>query len=195
MSTDTPEPPHPSAAFLADKGPGSEYHLTLLMAPHQLHAVVGQDRQHLLAFARDVWAAALAAPAAAEQPVAWIRHEWSGTGRRELSFEGPPTPRPVRDEVVNPIWTPLYAAAELERLRAEAAANFLRAREWAERCGAAQAEVEALRAERQPLTAEQVRGLMREAGYSDAPAQSKADFINGLRHGERAHGIAMKEQP
>lgn len=68
MTTPTPDLPHPSAAFLADKSPGSEYHLTLLMAPHQLHAVTGQDRQHLLAFARDVWAAALAAQSA---PPGW----------------------------------------------------------------------------------------------------------------------------
>ncbi len=39
-------------------------------------------------------------------PVAWIEHEWSGTGLRKLHFERhDPT---VRDEVVNPIWTPLY---------------------------------------------------------------------------------------
>lgn len=38
--------------------PGSELHLTLLMAPHGLNLVVGDDRQRLLAYARDVWAAA-----------------------------------------------------------------------------------------------------------------------------------------
>ena len=44
-----------------------------------------------------------------EQPVAWIRHDWSGSGERHLSFDGPPDRRPVRDEVVNPIWIPLVA--------------------------------------------------------------------------------------
>jgi hypothetical protein len=37
--------------------PGSEMHLTVLMAPHSLNLVVGEDRAHLLAFARDVWTA------------------------------------------------------------------------------------------------------------------------------------------
>ena len=43
-----------------------------------------------------------------QEPVAWIEHEWSGTGLRHLHFEKrEPT---VRDEVVNPVWTPLYTA-------------------------------------------------------------------------------------
>ena len=42
----------------------------------------------------------------AQEPVAWVEHEWSGTGSRKLHFEKrDPT---VRDEVVNPVWTPLY---------------------------------------------------------------------------------------
>lgn len=32
--------------------PGDDMHLTLLMAPHNLNLVTGQDRQHLLAFGR-----------------------------------------------------------------------------------------------------------------------------------------------
>ena len=41
-----------------------------------------------------------------QEPVAWVEHEWSGTGSRKLHFEKrDPT---VRDEVVNPVWTPLY---------------------------------------------------------------------------------------
>ena len=43
--------------------------------------------------------------------IAWIRHDWGGTGKRTLTFEGPTYPVPVRDEVVNPVWTPLYKAA------------------------------------------------------------------------------------
>jgi hypothetical protein len=62
--------------------PGSERHLTLLMAPYHLNLVTGQDRQHLLAWGSDVWNAAiryatgfakeLVASAQAGQPtVAW----------------------------------------------------------------------------------------------------------------------------
>jgi len=42
---------------------------------------------------------------------------------------------------------------------------------------------------RTPLTAEQVRQIWSEAGYAGATAQEKADFINGFRHAEIAHGI------
>jgi len=40
-----------------------------------------------------------------------------------------------------------------------------------------------------PLSREAVRALVAEADYFHASAQSKADFINGIRHGEKAHGI------
>jgi hypothetical protein len=40
------------------------------------------------------------------EPVAWIEHEWSGSGLRHLHFER--REQSVRDEVMNPIWTPLY---------------------------------------------------------------------------------------
>jgi hypothetical protein len=47
---------------------------------------------------------------AEQEPVAWIEHEWSGSGLKRLHFERrDPT---VRDEVVCPIWTPLYAAPQ-----------------------------------------------------------------------------------
>jgi hypothetical protein len=42
------------------------------------------------------------------EPVAWIEHEWSGTGSRELHFER--RVPSLRDEVVRPVWTPLYTA-------------------------------------------------------------------------------------
>lgn len=42
------------------------------------------------------------------QPVAWVEHDWSGTGLRRLHFER--RDATVRDEVVNPVWTPLYTA-------------------------------------------------------------------------------------
>lgn len=38
--------------------PGSDIHLSLLMAPHSLNLVVGEDRKALLAWGRDVWNAA-----------------------------------------------------------------------------------------------------------------------------------------
>lgn len=47
--------------LVPDNIPGSEWHLTALMAPFGLTYVVGQDRQHLLSFGRAVWSAALAA--------------------------------------------------------------------------------------------------------------------------------------
>lgn len=46
--------------FLDDKSLGSDYHLTMLMAPYSLNFVVGEDRQALLKWGRDVWAAAIA---------------------------------------------------------------------------------------------------------------------------------------
>lgn len=42
---------------------------------------------------------------------------------------------------------------------------------------------------REPLSPERVREIAREAGYDTGPFGHRADFINGLRHGERAHGI------
>ncbi len=47
------------------------------------------------------------------------------------------------------------------------------------------AELEA----RKPLPPARADELMAEAGYLGAPAESRADFINGLRHAEAAHGI------
>lgn len=44
---------------------------------------------------------------------------------------------------------------------------------------------------REPLTRKEVTSILTDAGYGRAPAQHRADFINGLRHGERAHGIVQ----
>ena len=41
----------------------------------------------------------------------------------------------------------------------------------------------------QPLTREQVKALMAECGYDHASPQERADFINGIRHAEKALGI------
>jgi hypothetical protein len=48
----------------------------------------------------------VAALKAVQEPVAWIEQEWSGTGLRHLHFER--REPALRDEVVNPVWTPLY---------------------------------------------------------------------------------------
>lgn len=68
-----------------------------------------------------------------------------------------------------------YAAAELRRLHSRVQ------------------ELEAAQAQRVPLTASQVAELLDEAGYSIWDV-TRADFINGIRHGERAHGITQEKQ-
>lgn len=45
-----------------------------------------------------------------------------------------------------------------------------------------------------PLTKEQVRDLCKSAGYGMTSMQARADFINGIRHAEAAHGIAAAPQ-
>ena len=53
------------------------------------------------------------AEAEKQKPVAWIEHEWSGSGLRHLHFER--REQSLRDEVVNPIWTPLYTHPQPKR--------------------------------------------------------------------------------
>jgi len=59
-----------------------------------------------------------------QEPVAWIEHEWSGSGLRHLHFER--REQSVRDEVMNPIWTPLYTTPP---------AAPVQERNFCERCG------------------------------------------------------------
>jgi len=40
-----------------------------------------------------------------------------------------------------------------------------------------------------PLTWERVREICKGSGYDKATMQERADFINGIRHAEAAHGI------
>lgn len=47
----------------------------------------------------------------------------------------------------------------------------------------------------QPLTREQVKALMTECGYDQASPQERADFINGIRHAEKALGIGITKEP
>ena len=66
-----------------------------------------------------------------QKPVAWIRTEYGGTGERTVSFKGRPNITSIRDEVINPVFTPLYAApvpdpavpAEWREVMAELAAD------------------------------------------------------------------------
>lgn len=43
----------------------------------------------------------------AQEPVAWMEQEWSGSGERRLHFVR--RPANIRDEVMHPVWTALYA--------------------------------------------------------------------------------------
>lgn len=45
---------------------------------------------------------------------------------------------------------------------------------------------------RKPLSRDQVKALKDEYGYSCAPVQAQADFINGIRCGEKAHDIGLE---
>lgn len=55
------------------------------------------------------------------------------------------------------------------------------------------AELEAQQALK-PLTPAQAKKILKEAGYENSSAQEKADFINGIRHGEIAHGITAAQK-
>lgn len=58
-------------------------------------------------------------PISQQEPAAWICAEWSGTGAPTLSFDGPPQQLSVRDEVTNPVWTPLYTMRRIQPLTAD----------------------------------------------------------------------------
>ena len=45
---------------------------------------------------------------------------------------------------------------------------------------------------REPLTRERVRQMVQHLGYDKATMQERADFINGIRAGENAHGIGVE---
>lgn len=47
---------------------------------------------------------------------------------------------------------------------------------------------------REPLTRDQVKAILVESGYYNADAQHKSHFMNGIRHGEAAHGIKQGGQ-
>lgn len=54
--------------------PGDDLHLTMLMAPHGLNFVTGKDREHLLAWGRDVWQASRRAKVVPNDVVEAARH-------------------------------------------------------------------------------------------------------------------------
>lgn len=91
--------------------PGDDLHLTSLMAPHSLNFVTGPDRAALLAFGRDVFAAARDSKCLAQieepaQPVAEIcsaSHDDAEFGERAI--------KPLCDISGFEYGTPLYAGA------------------------------------------------------------------------------------
>ena len=91
--------------------PGDDLHLTSLMAPHSLNFVTGADRAALLAYGRDVFAAARASQCLAQieepaQPVAEIcsaSHDDAQFGERAI--------KPLCDISGFEYGTPLYAGA------------------------------------------------------------------------------------
>ena len=91
--------------------PGDDTHLTLLMATHSLNFVTGADRAALLAYGRDVFAAARDSKCLAQieepaQPVCWIRFCSDG------STEGPIMHSQICEaRKTSGAWTPLYAGA------------------------------------------------------------------------------------
>jgi len=110
-----------------------------------------------------------------QEPAAWMVVEWSGTGMRHLTFDEPPTTPSVRDEVVKPVWTPLYTHPQ----------NL--------NCKSTQARLATLwgyekpQPPRQPLTAEQIAYI--EDMFSNEfglEAKHAVDFARAI---ERAHGI------
>ena len=116
------------------------------------------------------------------EPVAWIEHEWAGTGLRKLHFERhEPT---LRDEVVNPIWTPLYTTPQPKQEQSEPVA-------WmAEREGKYRAvdetdwgsfAVYTTPQQRKPLTIDQIWEIAKD--LEDASWRQIVDAI------EAAHGI------
>lgn len=44
-----------------------------------------------------------------------------------------------------------------------------------------------------PMTREAVKSMMDDSGYANATPQERADFISGIRHAEKFHGIVGKE--
>ena len=154
-------------------------------------------------------AAALRAALAQEQaepvqePVAWVEHEWSGTGSRKLHFEKrDPT---VRDEVVNPVWTPLYtdppqrqplSGLEVERLLEQvigslpAARNLVRAVERAH--GIIEPRIEEDSHQTLDDAMQQPRAMAQayDSGYKAGAAAERKRIIQFLQEMQRVVGDA-----
>lgn len=64
---------------------------------------------------------------------------------------------------------------------------------WHEGKGAVNVQLYASPKALEPLTSDAVKVLCSEADYTHASAQEKADFINWIRHGEKAHGIGSQQ--
>ncbi|MDC2861121.1 hypothetical protein [Delftia sp. DT-2] len=106
-------------------------------------------------------------PSRAEELAQWLEQDWDAMGVPEL----------------------LDVAKALRRLLAQVHKLEMDALDLAsENSILKRQEQEELEA-RKPLPPARVDELMAEAGYLGASAESRADFINGIRHGEVAHGI------
>lgn len=75
-----------STSTLPRMTPGDDMHLTLLMTPHGLNFVTGQDRQHLLAFGRAAFEAGKVA-AATQQGVQPVAFRLTNTSFRKPRYE------------------------------------------------------------------------------------------------------------
>lgn len=127
-------------------------------------------------------------PQGEQEPVAWIEHEWSGSGLRHLHFERPaPT---VRDEVVRPVWTPLYTHQQPKRERLPVGAElFIHPQNL--RCKSNQARLATLwgyvkeQTKREPLIGE----AECQCPYPKANPSTYNAWLDGWEAAERAHGI------
>ena len=122
-----------------------------------------------------------------QEPVAWIEQEWSGSGLRHLHFERrEPT---VRDEVMNPVWTPLYTTPP-QRTEQEPVAF---------KCGDATVYIKppvygTPPPQRKPLTDEEmdavIDGCPKYHGrFSTKDPDGKLNYYELIRATEAAHGI------
>jgi hypothetical protein len=134
--------------------------------------------------------AAPAVPAQAKpaEPVGWTDAD-ADAARLALELECLLTDRDLPMPAVSRWWESAHEALALhrQRLDAEMARPYIartspvHAAKPSPAAPAAPAQV--------PLTRDQVKALMTECGYDRAGHQERADFINGIRYAEQAHGI------
>lgn len=137
------------------------------------------------------WKQLFAAPVviAAQEPVAWVnssdlisaeidRKRYPGGHGDQYTWRG------FKNDYGN---TPLFAAPV-----AQPTIDLSRLQPWVSGLGKAiLRELQATQPAEpvESLSREKVKEILRESGYDTASAQERADFINGIRHGEVAHDI------